>query len=171
MLSFLAKHPPRTRVAHLDQITYDDGQSTVTFKSPSDRYLVINQLPPNPAGVSRSSVLAPPVHWHAQQDETFHVLQGAAEFDMDGQTTTIGEGQIVSVPRGCFHRFCNASDERPLLIEFVLEPKMRDRDETYFSEPSLISYARLTSQGIYKRIEMTAAKLGFPVACFKLSVS
>jgi mannose-6-phosphate isomerase-like protein (cupin superfamily) len=149
MLSFLVKHPLRTRVAHLDQITYDDGRSTVTFKSPSDRYLVINQLPPDSsrseaaAAVSRNSVLAPPLHWHARQDETFHVLQGTAKFEKDGQVTTVHHGQIISIPRGCFHRFCNASDERPLLIEFVLEPKMRDRDEAYFSEMALVAPCRM----------------------------
>jgi mannose-6-phosphate isomerase-like protein (cupin superfamily) len=145
MLSFLAKHLPRTRVAHLDQITYDEGQSTVTFKPPLDRYLVINQLPPASSsseaaagGVSRNSVLAPPLHWHARQDETFHVLQGTARFERDGQVATVDEGEIVLIPKGCFHKFCNASDERPLLIEFVLEPKMRDRDEAYFSELVLL---------------------------------
>jgi mannose-6-phosphate isomerase-like protein (cupin superfamily) len=134
MLSFLAKHPPRTRVAHLDHIAYDDGQSTVAFKSPSDRYLVVNQLPPSQASNPRNSALAPPLHWHAEQDETFHVLQGAARFETDGQVTTAEQGQIVTVPRGRFHKFCNASGERPLVIEFALEPKMRDRDEAYFRE-------------------------------------
>lgn len=149
MLSFLAKHPPRTRVAHLDQITYDDGQSSVTFKSPSDRYLVVNQLPPASsrseaaAGVSRNSVLAPPLHWHARQDETFHVLQGTAKFEQDGLVTTVDQGQVVSIPRGCFHKFCNASDEWPLLIEFVLEPKMRDADEAYFREMALAAPCRV----------------------------
>jgi mannose-6-phosphate isomerase-like protein (cupin superfamily) len=145
MLSFLARHPPRTRVAHLDQITYDDGRSVVTFKSPSDRYLVVNLLPPDSssseriASVSRNSVLAPPLHWHIRQHETFHVLQGTATFEKDGQVTTVGESQMVSIPIGCFHKFCNASFERPLLIEFVLEPKMRSRDEAYFSETHIAS--------------------------------
>jgi mannose-6-phosphate isomerase-like protein (cupin superfamily) len=137
MLSFLVRHPPRTRVAHLDHVAYDDGQSTVTFKSPSDRYLVVNQLPPRSASDPRNSVLAPPSHWHARQHETFHVLRGTARFEMDGRVMTAEQGQIVSVPRGCFHKFSNASDERPLVIEFVLEPKMRDRDEAYFSEPAV----------------------------------
>jgi mannose-6-phosphate isomerase-like protein (cupin superfamily) len=137
MLSFLARPPPRTQVGHLDHITYDDGQSTVTYKSPSGRYLVVNRLPPSSASDPRNSVLAPPLHWHARQHETFHVLRGAARFEMDGKVTTAEQGQIVSVPRGCFHKFGNASDERPLVIEFVLEPRMRGRDEAYFSEPAV----------------------------------
>jgi mannose-6-phosphate isomerase-like protein (cupin superfamily) len=132
MLSFLAKHPARTRVAHLSKMTYDDGRSTVNFKPPSDRYLVVNQLPPDAGTNTRSSVLAPPLHWHAQQDETFHVLQGAAQFELDGQSSVAGEGHTVHIPRGCFHRFRNASGEQPLVIEFVLEPAMRERDEAYF---------------------------------------
>jgi mannose-6-phosphate isomerase-like protein (cupin superfamily) len=145
MLSFLAKHPPRTRVAHLDHISYDDGRSSVKFKSPSDRYLVVNELPPRSAGVPRNSVLAPPLHWHAQQDETFHFLQGVAEFEVDGQTTVAEQGEVVSVSRGCFHTFRNASDERPLVVEFVLEQAVRDRDKACFSEWA-VSDARLTGR-------------------------
>lgn len=139
MLSFLAKHPPRTRTAHLTVISFDDGKSSIQFKHPSDRYLVVNKLPPDPAAPSNTHqpsppncALCPPVHWHSGQDETFHVLQGHARFFLDGKAHSATVGDVVYIPKKAFHTFRNASAEDELLIEFVLEPQSRERDEAFF---------------------------------------
>jgi len=143
MLSFLAVHPPRTRIAHLSHIVLDNGRSTVEFKAPTDDYLVINRLPPAAADedVERKRVpnkancsLAPPLHWHSRQDETFHVLEGTAKFTLDGKEKIAGVGETVLIPRQQFHTFCNASEEESLSVEFVLDPMMRYHDEAYFSK-------------------------------------
>lgn len=100
MLSFLARHPPRTNIAHLEKFTLDAGLSTVEFRPPGHRFLVSNRLPPqpnpnphqtddaappaarSPAAVAGpgSSSLAPPPHRHPWQDETFRVVSGTARF-------------------------------------------------------------------------------------------
>lgn len=143
MLSFLAKHPRRTRTAHLTLISFDDGKSSIQFKHPSDRYLVVNRLPPDPASsinVQHPSppncALSPPIHWHSGQDETFHVLQGQARFFLDDEAHSVAAGDVVHIPKRAFHTFRNASTEHELLIEFVLEPRFRERDEAFFRKLS-----------------------------------
>lgn len=149
MLAFLAKHPPKTKISHLDQLTLDGGRSAVEFKRPGDRYLVVNRLPPALSSAeahkrrlphkAANTSLAPPLHRHFWQNEYFHVLGGTAKF-------TIGSGQaqqerlvsagepVVTIPKRQLHTFCNASEEAELVVEFVLDPASRQTDEAYFSE-------------------------------------
>lgn len=141
MLSFLAKHPPRTRNAHNNPVHFDAGRSSIEFKSPADRYLVINRVPPlatdeevrsGKAPIKTNCALAPPLHWHIVQDETFHVLEGSARFTLDSQEKVARAGDVVFIPRRAFHTFCNASEEEGLVIEFALDPTSRERDECFF---------------------------------------
>ena len=140
MLSFLSKSPRRTRVANLSTIFFDDGRSSITFKSPEDHYLVINHLPPatarhgeNHSGIPPPScALDPPLHWHSSQAEYFHVLEGSALFYLGDGVTTASAGEIVTIPHQAFHTFRNASKTDDLVIEFVLDPRNRDRDEAFF---------------------------------------
>ncbi|CAN8102007.1 unnamed protein product [Discula destructiva] len=147
MLSFLAKHPPRSKICHRDTIRLDGGRSVVQFKPPGDRYLVINRLPPAlTASEARrqglhhhkgaNSSLAPPLHRHLKQEETFHVISGTAKFTVGGQRTgherLAHAGDVVVIPKREVHAFCNASEEVELVIEFVLDPSSRRTDECYF---------------------------------------
>jgi mannose-6-phosphate isomerase-like protein (cupin superfamily) len=139
MLSFLSLHPPRTKVAHLDVITFDDGRSSVEFKPPSDRYLVINRWPP--ARTASDAVpgqakcaLSPPPHWHYYQKETFHILSGTAKFMLEGEQILLRAGEVIEIPAGVFHTFCNASLTEEMVVEFMLEPGTRERDEGFFSK-------------------------------------
>lgn len=147
MLSFLAKHPPRTKIAHLDKILLDGGRSAVEFKPPGDRYLVANRLPPAPASGASNSSLAPPPHRHLWQDETFRVVRGTARFTMGrgggggrvGRVLLATAGRVVVMPRRVAHAFCNASADAELVLEFVLHPASRETDEAYFREHLLMS--------------------------------
>lgn len=153
MLSFLAKHPPRTNISHLDSITLDGRRSAVVFKPPGDRYLVVNRLPPAVSAreaqrlglphPGANSSLAPPLHRHLWQDETFRVVRGTASFITvagrwarrgEEQRLLAGAGQVVVIPRRVAHAFCNASEEAELVVEFVLDPASRETDEAYFRE-------------------------------------
>ncbi len=140
MLSLFANHPPRTRVAHLSRIVFDDGRSSIEFHLPEDRYLVINRLPPTPRHLNVNTwphpancALNPPMHWHSKQTETFHVLGGEARFYVEGQVTVASSGETVHIPLAAHHTFRNASSEKELLIEFTLDPTTRHRDESLFS--------------------------------------
>ena len=52
----------------------------------------------------------PPPHWHENEDEIFHVLEGRAEFLKDGEWTEVPAGSSVFMPRGSIHGFRNAGD-------------------------------------------------------------
>lgn len=140
MFSFLARHPPRTRIVHLSKIEFDNGRSFIQFKPHDDRYLVINSLPPDENQASPADekptppncALAPPLHWHSHQEEVFHVLEGDALFYLEGKRQVARQGDVVTIPKQAFHTFRNASATQRLLIEFVLKPQNKDRDECFF---------------------------------------
>lgn len=157
MLSFLVKKAPRTTSSHLNKILLDGGRSIAEFKPPTDRYLVINRLPPSATsephrrglhphhpGVNSSSSsssfstssLAPPLHQHFWQDETFHIIYGKAEFTIGKDRTKrlASAGEVVIIPRRVVHTFRNASEDSELVIEFVLDPASKGTDEAYFRE-------------------------------------
>ena len=56
--------------------------------------------PQVPAGGRR-----PPAHVHPDRTEAFWVLDGEAEFELDGQLTRAGAGSFVLVPGGVAHTF------------------------------------------------------------------
>ena len=53
-----------------------------------------------PAGSRR-----PPAHVHPDRVEAFWVLEGEAEFELDGKPTPVGAGAFVLVPGGVAHTF------------------------------------------------------------------
>lgn len=135
------KTPKRSRVAKLSTIFFDDGRSSATFKSPSDPYLIVNHLPPA-SNTETDDVhvppvpncaLDPPLHWHYDQVEIFHVVEGRARFYLDATEQTASAGDVVVIPKQVFHTFRNASKEDRLVIEFVLDPRFSERDEAFFS--------------------------------------
>jgi mannose-6-phosphate isomerase-like protein (cupin superfamily) len=139
MLSFLAVHPKRTKVAQLSTISLDDGASSIEFKGPSDRYLVVHRWPPAPSQEQTvpghaKVALSPPPHWHYYQNETFHVLSGTGNFMLEGKVTSAKAGEIVNIPAGAYHTFCNASTNERFEVEFILEPSTCRRDENFFRE-------------------------------------
>ncbi|KAJ6157907.1 hypothetical protein N7470_005499 [Penicillium chermesinum] len=119
MLSFLAKRVPRTQTASRTTLLFDEGRSSIQFKAPGDKYLVVNHWPPASSEQDRNIALRPPLHWHRHQTEHFHVLSGQARFTLDGREIA-------------FHTFCNASATEALAVELVLEPAWRARDEAFF---------------------------------------
>lgn len=60
------------------------------------------------------------------------MLKGRAYFWIDDKERIAEKGEVVTVPKGAFHMFRNASDEDGMEIEFVLDPKRRERDEDFF---------------------------------------
>jgi quercetin dioxygenase-like cupin family protein len=46
-----------------------------------------------------------PMHVHANEDEVFHVLEGAMDFTVGGRTTRAEAGAVVFLPRDVPHAF------------------------------------------------------------------
>lgn len=59
----------------------------------------------------------PPAHRHPDRVEAFWVLDGEAEFELDGEVTTGGPGTFVLVPGGVAHTFgAPATGDARLLV-------------------------------------------------------
>ncbi len=46
-----------------------------------------------------------PAHYHKKKEETFQLLSGTLEIEMEGRRKTLYPGDIAVVPRGVWHRF------------------------------------------------------------------
>jgi mannose-6-phosphate isomerase-like protein (cupin superfamily) len=44
-----------------------------------------------------------PAHWHRNEAETIHIVEGEFEMEVDGERSLINAGQTIHVPRGVVH--------------------------------------------------------------------
>lgn len=131
MLPFLRAQVPRTQSAAQNPVEYEDGRSSQTFHGPQDEYLMTQVVPPT----RQRSFLEPPTHFHTSQTERFRVQRGTANFYMPYQQTgptVVGARGTAVVPERTFHRFENASDVQPLVLDIGLSPKDRQLEERFF---------------------------------------
>ena len=63
----------------------------------------------------------PPRHVHTRESETFYVLEGDFEFEVDGQKTNASPGAFLIAPPNLPHSFRNVSD-RPGKLLVVVQP-------------------------------------------------
>jgi quercetin dioxygenase-like cupin family protein len=54
--------------------------------------------------------VGPPPHWHENDDEWFHVLEGRVSFLTEGTWNEVGPGATAFVPKGAVHAFENVGD-------------------------------------------------------------
>ena len=73
-----------------------------------------------PAGGRR-----PPAHVHPDRTEAFWVLDGAAEFELDGELVTAVAGSFVLVPGGVVHTF-GATADAPAHLLVLHAPALDD---------------------------------------------
>ena len=62
----------------------------------------------------------PPDHVHFSQEEIFFILEGNYELTVDGETSTIGAGTIVFIPRNVVHRFKNVGETTARMLDWSL---------------------------------------------------
>jgi quercetin dioxygenase-like cupin family protein len=68
----------------------------------------------------------PPPHYHLNEDETFHVLEGRVAFLMDREWHDVGPSGTAFMPRGVVHTFKNVGDE-PLSMLIMTMPSGIER--------------------------------------------
>ena len=68
----------------------------------------------------------PPDHVHSSQEEMFFIVEGTYELTLDGQTSTVGPGTIVFIPRNVMHRFKNVGGTTARMLDWSL-PGGQDR--------------------------------------------
>jgi mannose-6-phosphate isomerase-like protein (cupin superfamily) len=76
----------------------------------------------------------PPAHVHPDRVEAFWVLEGEAEFELDGAQTPAGPGTFVLVPGGVSHTFgaAGASAARVLVLHApALDAYFRELDRLW----------------------------------------
>lgn len=78
---------------------------------------------------------APPLHRHLDEEETFYVLSGTAEFRCDGEAFTAGPGDFVLLPAGLPHTFVVGADE-PLRTLQITTPSGFERFAEEVGEPA-----------------------------------
>jgi mannose-6-phosphate isomerase-like protein (cupin superfamily) len=62
----------------------------------------------------------PPDHVHYGQEEIFFIVDGTYELTIGGQTSTVGPGTIVFLPRNTVHRFRNVGEKTASMLDWSL---------------------------------------------------
>ncbi|MFO1035554.1 MAG: mannose-1-phosphate guanylyltransferase/mannose-6-phosphate isomerase [Geminicoccaceae bacterium] len=74
------------------------------------------------------------LHYHPGRDETWMILAGAAEVELDGATIRLRPGGSLRVPRGAHHRLCNPAGEPLRLVEVGWGEALGDEDTVRIAE-------------------------------------
>jgi mannose-6-phosphate isomerase-like protein (cupin superfamily) len=59
-------------------------------------------------------------HVHFNQEEIFFIVEGTYEMTVGDQTSTVGPGTIVFIPRNVVHRFKNVGDTTGCMLDWSL---------------------------------------------------
>jgi mannose-6-phosphate isomerase-like protein (cupin superfamily) len=74
------------------------------------------------------------LQYHPGRDETWVILEGEAEVELDGAAQRLGPGQSVTVPRGMRHRLRNAGGCPLRLIEIARGEALEDEHTVRLDE-------------------------------------
>ncbi len=72
----------------------------------------------------------PPMHVHRNEDETYYVLEGCLEIDVDGRHERLEAGDAVFLPRGVPHALRNPGPDHSTVLMLVHPPGL----EGFFQE-------------------------------------
>jgi quercetin dioxygenase-like cupin family protein len=97
------------------ELIHRPADSGATYWGPGDlyRFLVTGEQTGGAYFVMEAVVPpggGPPPHIHRNEEETFYIVEGEADFRLGDRVVTAGVGDFVNVPRGTVHNFHNASD-------------------------------------------------------------
>lgn len=85
----------------------------VTGEQTGGAYFVMEGLVPPGGG--------PPPHTHSREDETFYILDGECEIQIDNETFIASAGDFVNLPKDSVHRFTNTGS-RPMSMILTFAP-------------------------------------------------
>ncbi len=93
----------------------------------------------------------PPPHYHLNEDETFHVLEGRVAFLIDGAWREVGPGGSAFMAPGVVHTFKNVGDQ-PSRMLLTTEPsgfeKFFARCAAEFAKPGGPDMSRVIEIGV-----------------------
>ena len=128
MFSAFVTQVPRSNTASLLKVTYEDGASAQEFHGSGADYFMTHTLPP----AKTKTMFAPPLHYHMNQTEYFRIVSGEGRFYLSGKTISARQNDVVTIPIGAYHRFENARDEKPLVVDITLDPHKPEQDVSFF---------------------------------------
>jgi len=80
-----------------------------------------------------------PTHYHKKKDETFQVLFGSAEFDIEGKKKILGPGDVLWIPQGVWHSFVT---EKGVIFEEVSTTALELQGDSYYVDKSISQMPR-----------------------------
>jgi mannose-6-phosphate isomerase-like protein (cupin superfamily) len=116
----------------------ENGRSSVSFHNDSNpsssRAFHVFKVPPCEPGDNPkdNSVIIPPFHAHPKQEEVFLVTSGTALFCLNRTQILVSAGNEITIPRGDYHKFGNASSTETLTLEGWYNPAEPAREERFF---------------------------------------
>lgn len=94
-----------------------------------------------------------PVHFHKKKDETFQVLYGTMEVDIEGKKRTLGPGEVLWMPQGVWHGF---KTDTGVIFEEVSTTALELQGDSYYIDraiseiPREVRKTRLVNWGRYQ---------------------
>lgn len=125
---------PRTHVANINPIFYDNGRGVNEFFRRGTDYFGRQVVPPdNEFADATPSFMAPPSHYHLLQTETFHVESGEGIWYLGGKTISLQAGDSITIPRFVAHRFMNTpGSTKPLSVLYRYDAQMYEMERRFF---------------------------------------
>jgi quercetin dioxygenase-like cupin family protein len=107
---------------------------SVFFRALGTTYKVLSNSVDGSAAIVEHTLeaksLGAPMHKHTYENEISCVLEGELSVIQNGEVQTAGPGEYVVKPKGIFHTFWNATDQRIRFIEIITPGNF----EYYFAE-------------------------------------
>ena len=106
----------------------------IFFRALGTTYKVLSRSVNGSAAIVEHTVepksIGAPLHKHTHEDEISYVLEGTLSVIQDGKVQVARPGEYIVKPRGIFHTFWNAGNERIRFIEVITPGNF----EYYFAE-------------------------------------
>lgn len=133
----------------------------ILFRALGTTYKVLSKTVNGSAAIVEHTVepksLGAPMHKHTHEDEISYVLEGELSVIQDGKVQTARQGEYIVKPRGIFHTFWNATNERIRFLEVITPGNF----EYYFAE--LVPFLETGKPPQIDRIRETGMKYGLVV--------
>jgi quercetin dioxygenase-like cupin family protein len=133
----------------------------VFFRALGTTYRVLSSSVNGSAAIVEHTVepksIGAPMHKHTHEDEISYVLEGELSVIQDGRVQIARPGEYIVKPRGIFHTFWNAGNERIKFIEVITPGNF----EYYFAE--LAPFLEAGKPPQMDKVRETGAKYGLIV--------
>jgi len=133
----------------------------IFFRALGTTYKVLSNSVNGSAAIVEHTVepksIGAPLHKHTHEDEISYVLDGELSVIQNGKVQIARPGQFIVKPRGIFHTFWNAGNERIRFIEVIIPGNF----EYYFAE--LAPFLETGKPPQMDKVRETGAKYGLIV--------